>query len=642
MLLAMALIGNGAYASTADQELLDILLKNGSINKTQYKSMLGKEGLASSQLLEILSKNGAISKDQYANLTSKDPSLAPAAPVVAAAPAPVATLKVPSSRDGTHVTFGKTGGLEIVSNVKEPLTDKFGKPVVDKDGKPVRDEEGNLVMVDKPKNRAADGRALDEKGNPVVDEKGKPILDKNGNPLKPDYTKDFSFKIGGRLQVDSQINWNGNGPYGTDLANGVGFRRARLYTEGVMFRDYEYKFEYDFARNNGGTQGITDAFVKYIHFAPFSIIIGQQNEGKSMESVMSNNYLTFIERSLPNNAFMEAGPNSKYQMGAKADYYSKVWDMPYTFNGGITTESVGAPGPGNSSDNSQGTTNAAGGTNANATNINRNGFSGDTSYQVVGRTTFAPIYQKDNALLHTGVWGSWRSINNNFNTDGTLRTGGWAYQTSPDTDVDRTNWANTGNLTSAQSCVTVIKGQPCRYVSTKAVNNVAMFGAELAGTLGPVHAGAEYMQAQIAGPGYSGSDTLQGFYTYAGWFLTGENRPYDYKKGAWDRLIPKHNFLDGDGWGAFEVAARYDLIDMNTKHINGGSLDAGTLELNWYLSPRVRFMTGWVHVFAVNNNNALRAAGGKCSFPAQGSSAAIGCYSGLSPNVWEMAVRMDY
>ena len=74
MLLAMALIGNGAYASTADQELLDILLKNGSINKTQYKSMVGKEGLASSQLLEILSKNGAISKDQYTCLLYTSPS----------------------------------------------------------------------------------------------------------------------------------------------------------------------------------------------------------------------------------------------------------------------------------------------------------------------------------------------------------------------------------------------------------------------------------------------------------------------------------------------------------------------------------------------------------------------------------------
>ncbi len=599
LLLAMALIGNGAYASTADQELLDILLKNGSINKSQYNSMLGKDGLASSQLLDILSKNGTITKDQYANLTTKNPSLAPT-PV-----APVATLNLKGkpNPDGTHITFGKTGGIEVYSNVKVKEKDK----------------DGNLV--DK----------LDPNGIPV---------EAKGADDKP--IKDFSFKLGGRVQIDSQVNWNQNGPYGTDLADGVGFRRARLYTEGVMFRDYEYRFEYDFARNNGGTQGITDAFVKYIHFAPFSVIIGQQNEGKSMESVMSNNNLTFIERSLPNNAFFEQGANSKYQLGAKADYYSKIWELPYTFNGGITTESVGAPGPGNSSGNSQGTTNAAGGTNANGTNINRNAFSGNTSYQVVGRTTFAPIYDKGNSLLHTGVWGSWRSVNNNFNADGTVRTGGWAYQSQPDTDVDRTNWVNTGNLTSAQTCVVVIKGQPCRLVTTKAANNIAMFGAELAGTLGPAHFGAEYSQAQIAGPGYSGSDTLQGFYTYAGVFLTGENRPYDYKKGTWDRLIPNHNFLDGDGWGAFEIAGRYDLIDMNTKHINGGSMDAGTLAFNWYLSPRVRFMTNWVHVFAVNNNNALRAAGGKCAFPGQGSNAAIGCFSGLSPNVWEMAVRFDY
>ncbi len=646
MLLAMALIGNGAYASTADQELLDILLKNGSINKTQYKSMVGKEGLASSQLLEILSKNGAISKDQYTNLTSKDPSLA--APVVAtAAPAPVATLKAPSSRDGTHVTFGKTGGLEIVSNVKEPLTDKFGKPVVDKDGKPVRDEEGNLVMVDKPKHRAADGRALDDKGNPVVDEKGKPILDKNGNPLKPDYTKDFSFKLGGRIQVDSQINWNGNGPYGTDLANGVGFRRARIYTEGVMFRDYEYRFEYDWARNNGGTQGITDAYLKWIAIPNFAVTVGQQNEGKSMESVMSNNYLTFIERSLPNNAFIEAGPNSKYQIGITAETWNKFaldkdWAMPYTVRGGLTTESVGAPGPGNSSGNSQGQTNNAGGTNPNGTNINRNAFSGDTSYQVVGRGTLAPFYQKDVGVLHTGVWGSWRSVNNNYNTDGTIRTGGWAYQSSPNTDVDRTNWINTGNLSSARVCAITIKGTCTAYKPVKQVNNIAMFGAELAGAYGPVHMSAEYMQAQIAGYGYSGSDTLQGFSVQGGVFLTGETRPYDVKKGTWDRLIPKNNFVGGDGWGAFEIAGRYDLMDMNTLHINGGSINTGTLGVNWYLTPRIRFMTDWVHVFSVNNNNSLRAAGGKCAFPAQGSSASIGCFTGLSPDIWEMAVRLDY
>jgi phosphate-selective porin OprO/OprP len=623
-LLAMALFGTGAYASTADQELLDILLKNGSINKAQYNSMVGKEGMASSQLLEILSKNGTITKDQYANLTSKNPSLA-------AAPAPVATLKTASTgSDGTHVTFGKNGGLEIFSNVKE------------------KDKDGNEIEAPK---KGPDGRPVDADGKPIVDLAGKPILDKDGKPLKPAYTKDFSFKIGGRIQVDSQINWNSNGPYGTDLSNGVGFRRARIYTEGVMFRDYEYRFEYDWARNNGGTQGITDAYLKYIAIPHFAITIGQQNEGKSMESVMSNNYLTFIERALPNNAFIEAGPNSKYQIGATAETWNKIawsndkdhpWDTPYTVRGGITTESVGAPGPGNSSGNSQGQTNNPGGTNPNGTNINRNAFSGDTSYQVVGRATFAPIYKKDTGVLHTGVWGSWRDVNNQYNADGTLRTGGWAYQSAPNTDVDRTNWINTGNLSSAKVCAVTVKGVCTSYKLVKQVNNIAMFGAELAGAYGPVHLTAEYMQAQIAGYGYSGSDTLQGYSVQGGWFLTGENRPYDVKRGAWDRLIPLNSFVGGSGWGAFEIAGRYDLMDMNTLHINGGSINTGSLALNWYLTPRVRFMTNWVHVFTVNNNNSLKAAGGKCAFPAQGSGAGIGCFSGLSPDIWEMAVRLDY
>lgn len=623
-LLAMALISSaGAYASTADQELLDILLKNGSINKDQYKSMTGKAGLASSQLLDILSKNGTITKDQYANLTKKDPSLA----------APVATLKTPNvNPDGTHVTFGKNGGLEIVSNVKEK----------DKDG----------YEIDAPK-KGSDGRPVDADGKPIVDQTGKPILDKDGKPLKPVYTKEFSFKIGGRIQADAQVNWNDhNAPYGTDLSNGVGFRRARIYTEGVLFRDYEYRFEYDFARNNGNTQGITDAYLKYIAIPHFAITIGQQNEGKSMESVMSNNYLTFIERGLPNNAFIEQGANSKYQLGVTAETWNKIawgddgsWATPYTLRGGLTTESVGAPGPGNSSDNSQGATNAIGGTNANGTNINRNAFSGDTSYQVVGRGTFAPLYKKDVGVLHTGLWGSWRSVNNQYNADGTLRTGGWLYQSQPDTNVDRTNWINTGNLTTNKVCGVVVKGTCVGYLPSKEVNNVAMFGAELAGAYGPAHFTAEYMQAQIAGRGYSSNDTLEGFSVNGGVFLTGENRPYDLKKGTWDRLIPNSSFIGGQGWGAFELAYRYDLMDMNTLNINGGSIDIGTLGFNWYLNPRVRFLTNWVHVFATNNGSAWNNGKGcNAGFNtlAQGGNASIGCFNGLSPDVWETAVRLDY
>jgi phosphate-selective porin OprO/OprP len=534
-------------AMAADSELLDVLLKNGSISEEQYNALSKKGGDNNDgDLLEVLKKNGAITKDQYNSLSKKQN----AATATASAPAK-------AEEKGTgHVNLSEKG-LEFESN------------------------DGN-----------------------------------------------FKAKIGGRAQVDAQVNWNDpNTPHGAKLANGVGFRRARLYTEGTLFKDYEYRFEYDFARNNGGSQGITDAFVKYIHLKPFAITIGQQNEGKSMESVMSNNYLTFIERSLPNNAFIEQGANSKYQLGLTAETYDKVFDMPYTLRGGITTESVGAPGPGNSSANSQGTSNSPGGTNANGTNINRNAFSGDTSYQVVGRATLLPYKDQDGNLIHTGVWGSWRSTNNNYNEDGSLRTGGWAFQSQPDSNVDRTNWINTGNLTKGT------KGKTGWYEAS----DIAMFGAELAAAFGPTHFEAEYMQAQVSGHGYSNQDVLRGYYVSGGWFLTGETRPYDEKKGTWSRVTPKKNFLFGDGWGAWEIAARYDLMDMNTKHINGGSINTGTLAVNWYLTPRIRLMTDWVHVFGTQTGSAS-----KCAFPDQGKNAGIGCFNGLSPDIWETAVRFDF
>ncbi len=535
----------------------------------------GTSAAADKELLDILLKNGAINEQQYDALSQKG---------------------------------GDLGGNDLLQILK-------------KNGAITKDQYNTLSKKQSVAvTTAAPPAKAEEK------DAGHVKLGANGLELKSS-DGDFKAKIGGRIQVDSQVNWNDpNGPPGTDLANGVGFRRTRLYTEGTLFKDYDYRFEYDFSRNNGGTQGITDAFLKYVYFKPFAISIGQRAEPKSMESVISNNYLTFIERPLPNNAFIEQGSNSKYQLGLQAETYDEVFDLPYTIRGGITTESVGAPGPGNSSDNSQGKSNNPGGTNANGTNINRNAFSSNTSYQLVGRGTILPYKDQDGNLIHTGVWGSWRSVNNNFNPDGAVRTGGWAFQSQPDSNVDRTNWINTGNLTTAKTAT-----------SPREVNNVAMFGAELAGVFGPTHLEAEYMQAQISGKGYGGNDTLRGFYTAGGWFLTGESRPYDEKIGTWNRLIPKQNFLFGNGWGAWEIAARYDLMDMNTKHIRGGSLNTGTLALNWYLTPRVRLMTDWVHVFGTQTDSAS-----SCKFPAQGSNASIVCFNGLSPDIWETRVQVDF
>ena len=55
-------------------------------------------------------------------------------------------------------------------------------------------------------------------------------------------------------------------------------------------------------------------------------------------------------------------------------------------------------------------------------------------------------------------------------------------------------------------------------------------------------------------------DHFDGFYVYATWFITGETRPF--RGGNFDRVRPFKE-LGKDGLGAFEVALRYDKIDLS-------------------------------------------------------------------------------
>jgi phosphate-selective porin OprO/OprP len=69
-----ALLSGTALA--ADTELLDVLLKNGVIDKEQHGALSKKGGeLGGNDLLDVLQKNGAITKDQYASLSRKQASV---------------------------------------------------------------------------------------------------------------------------------------------------------------------------------------------------------------------------------------------------------------------------------------------------------------------------------------------------------------------------------------------------------------------------------------------------------------------------------------------------------------------------------------------------------------------------------------
>ncbi len=88
-----------------------------------------------------------------------------------------------------------------------------------------------------------------------------------------------------------------------------------------------------------------------------------------------------------------------------------------------------------------------------------------------------------------------------------------------------------------------------------------------------------------------------GWYVQGGYFLTGETRPYNTGGGAFGRVVPKANFQsNGQGWGAWEVAARYSYLDLDDESLDErmGSVNSVTLGVNWYLNPTTRITFNYV------------------------------------------------
>ncbi len=77
-------------------------------------------------------------------------------------------------------------------------------------------------------------------------------------------------------------------------------------------------------------------------------------------------------------------------------------------------------------------------------------------------------------------------------------------------------------------------------------------------------------------------------------------RPYNRTAGVLGRVKPLQNFKPGEGWGAWELAARYSYIDLNDNPINGGRLGTITGGINWYLNPNTKFQFNYVHAMVAH------------------------------------------
>lgn len=223
---------------------------------------------------------------------------------------------------------------------------------------------------------------------------------KDGIKLK---SQDGSFQaqIGAYAQLDAAFY--SDDP--SDFSDATQLRRARLWVAGTVYQDWDYKVEADFAgttQDTGTTNEvtITDAYLRYTGFKPFSFTAGSFKVPFSLEAVSSAKYITFMERGLPF-AFL-----TLRALGGMAAASGDNW-----------TASVGAFGDTVTTENSD-----------------------DEGKSVAARITYAPFFQSDR-VLHLGASGAGASP---FRTGPRLSTKPSASAQSPNRTPSPTTSARGG------------------------------------------------------------------------------------------------------------------------------------------------------------------------------------------------------
>ena len=91
-----------------------------------------------------------------------------------------------------------------------------------------------------------------------------------------------------------------------------------------------------------------------------------------------------------------------------------------------------------------------------------------------------------------------------------------------------------------------------------------------------------------------GNPTFKSSYIGFDWYITGETRPYNPGFGNYGAIIPKSSVNEG-GYGAWQVAARLDYVDLSDEGILGGEQSSYLFGVNWHLNRWFRVMLNYTH-----------------------------------------------
>lgn len=372
--------------------------------------------------------------------------------------------------------------------------------------------------------------------------------------------KEFSFKLGGRVQADYS-RFDGFYTNNGNTADAGYFRRAYLELGGVMYTDWAYQIAYDFSHNSGGDNRSEDGYfdeasLAYNGFKPVQIKVGRFDPEFGLEKATSSKWVTAQERT--------------------AAYDLVDWTNAH--NGGM-----GLQVSGNAGDSLYG---SAGVFAKDATNQDKDG---DSTKQFNLRGVFAPMHEAGN-VLHFGINYAQRDLSDTA-FDGRIRSRLGMRGVSTDGGQDA---GSNGNRL-------VLGGQNNTPVG--AYDTDMAWNLEAAWAMGPFSVQGEYIKRDTEADSASFSDIKsEGYYGQLAYTLTGEAR--GYKLGKFDAIKPSNKQI-----GAWEVFYRYD--HLSTDDDNGAFANIDDVEgkvhnvgLNWYANESIKLSGVYVKTKVDNAENA--------------------------------------
>ena len=364
-----------------------------------------------------------------------------------------------------------------------------------------------------------------------------------------------------------------------DLNDGANFRRARFGIDGKLFKDFDYALIYEFGGSGAEDAGhIQEAWVQYTGWKPWRLKVGAFEPNIGLQAAVSTSQMILLERPAPAEVArnVAAGDSrSAIQLTGNG-----VWGEG---DSGIATRWFAS---GALTGNTVSTVNSTGGFATQSL---------DEQTGIIGRFALAP-FDSTNWQAHFAVNAQYVSQPNDAGVAVTPRYP-IQLRDRPELRVDGTRLVDTGGIDARHASV---------------------LGGEFGVSAHQFMLESEYFEYRIdrrlttaatpAGPRF------HGWYVQGAWVLTGENRPYNPAEARFDAPKITYNFNPAAGtWGAFELAARYDDLDLNFHDcgaghavpafpaacfdaVRGGEQKISTLGLNWYLNPDIRIMVDYLHV----------------------------------------------